>query len=75
MAPRACEPSWRNGRRRFATANLASIALVKSCGFVREGYSPRHLKIQGRWRDHERRRPWPPRNKYGCSASDVELGL
>jgi ribosomal-protein-alanine N-acetyltransferase len=35
-------------------ANLASIALVRGCGFVREGYSPRYLKIRGRWRDHER---------------------
>lgn len=34
--------------------NLASIALVRSCGFCREGYSPRYLKIGGRWRDHER---------------------
>lgn len=34
--------------------NEASIALVKSCGFSREGYSPRYLKIGGRWRDHER---------------------
>ena len=34
--------------------NAASIALVKSCGFSREGYSPRYLKIGGRWRDHER---------------------
>ena len=34
--------------------NMASIALVKSCGFSREGYSPRYLKINGRWRDHER---------------------
>ncbi|WP_026096794.1 GNAT family N-acetyltransferase [Ideonella sp. B508-1] len=34
--------------------NQASIALVKSCGFEREGYSPRYLKIGGRWRDHER---------------------
>ena len=34
--------------------NVASIALVKSCGFVREGFSPRYLKIGGRWRDHER---------------------
>ena len=34
--------------------NVASIALVKSCGFQREGYSPRYLKIGGRWRDHER---------------------
>jgi ribosomal-protein-alanine N-acetyltransferase len=34
--------------------NGASIALVKSLGFVKEGYSPRYLKIGGRWRDHER---------------------
>jgi ribosomal-protein-alanine N-acetyltransferase len=35
-------------------ANAASIALVKSIGFEKEGYSPRYLKIGGRWRDHER---------------------
>jgi ribosomal-protein-alanine N-acetyltransferase len=34
--------------------NVASIALVRACGFAREGYSPRYLKIGGRWRDHER---------------------
>ncbi|HET8898467.1 MAG TPA: GNAT family protein [Rhodanobacteraceae bacterium] len=34
--------------------NTASIALVKACGFAREGYSPRYLKVAGRWRDHER---------------------
>lgn len=34
--------------------NVASIALVRSCGFKKEGYSPRYLKIRGRWRDHER---------------------
>ena len=36
------------------TANHASRALAKLCGFVKEGYSPRYLKIGGRWRDHER---------------------
>jgi ribosomal-protein-alanine N-acetyltransferase len=34
--------------------NRASIALVRDCGFKLEGYSPRYLKIGGRWRDHER---------------------
>jgi ribosomal-protein-alanine N-acetyltransferase len=34
--------------------NLASIALVRTCGFSKEGYSPAYLKIGGRWRDHER---------------------
>lgn len=34
--------------------NEASRRLVQACGFQREGYSPRYLKIGGRWRDHER---------------------
>ena len=34
--------------------NIASVALVKRAGFVREGYSKRYLKICGKWRDHER---------------------
>lgn len=34
--------------------NVASRALVAGLGFHLEGYSPRYLKLGGRWRDHER---------------------
>jgi ribosomal-protein-alanine N-acetyltransferase len=34
--------------------NKASIALVKSCGFKKEGFSPKFIKKGGKWKDHER---------------------
>jgi ribosomal-protein-alanine N-acetyltransferase len=34
--------------------NDASRALVEALGFSREGYSPRYLRINRRWKDHER---------------------
>ena len=34
--------------------NKSSIGLAKSVGLLYEGYSPKFLKINGDWRDHER---------------------
>ncbi len=34
--------------------NKPSIAVVKRCGFTKEGLSRKYLKIGGKWCDHER---------------------
>ncbi|NJN00731.1 MAG: GNAT family N-acetyltransferase [Aquincola sp.] len=51
--------SWRDLKLHRLEANIqpgnaASISLVSKLGFIKEGYSPRYLKIGARWRDHER---------------------
>jgi ribosomal-protein-alanine N-acetyltransferase len=49
--------------------NSGSIALVRRCGFVREGFSELYLKIGGRWRDHERwairAEQWRAQQRFG----------
>jgi ribosomal-protein-alanine N-acetyltransferase len=48
--------------------NASSQALVRRCGFVREGFSERYLKIGGRWRDHER---WAIRSEQWRALGSV----
>jgi ribosomal-protein-alanine N-acetyltransferase len=46
-------------------SNTASIAVLKRSGFIYEGTASRYLKINGRWRDHERwaiiKENWKPK--------------
>ena len=57
--------------------SLASVALAKGAGFQREGFSPRYLKIGGRWRDHERwailADDWNARVGRGAAPSLADL--
>ena len=48
--------------------NTASIALVRRCGFVKEGFSEKYLKIGGEWRDHER---WAIRSEIWSELRDA----
>lgn len=34
--------------------NAPSINVLQRTGFMKEGFSPKYLKVGGRWRDHER---------------------
>lgn len=45
--------------------NVASSHVAKAAGFRLEGHSPRYLKVDGEWRDHDR---------FAITAEEVDLG-
>jgi ribosomal-protein-alanine N-acetyltransferase len=52
--------------------NTVSKGLVSRLGFQMEGFSPRYLKISGRWQDHER---WAIRSEDWFARQRASVGL
>lgn len=52
--------------------NLASGAFVRRMGFRKEGFSPRYLRIDGDWRDHDR---WAILNEEWNCGRRTGVGL
>jgi ribosomal-protein-alanine N-acetyltransferase len=53
--------------------NQKSKALIKRSGFRYEGFSPRYLKVGGKWRDHERWAIVAEEVKGGSGKAGLEL--
>lgn len=58
--------------------NQASIKILKRCGFTKEGFLRKYLKIGGRWRDHERWaiivEDWKKNGKQGSKIAGGNTG-